>query len=51
MLIWDIFLQSGFFENKTEYQNLYYLLKVRKIKKAEIEDKNNKLLINYNLES
>jgi ABC-type multidrug transport system ATPase subunit len=39
-----------FFENKTVYQNLYYLLKVRKIKKAEIEEKINKLLINYNLE-
>lgn len=39
-----------FFENKTVYQNLHYLLKVRKIKKAEIEDKINKLLINYNLE-
>lgn len=39
-----------FFENKTVYENLHYLLKVRKLKKPEIEEKINKLLIDYNLE-
>lgn len=39
-----------FFDKKSVYENLYYLLKVRKIKKSEIEDKINKLLIEYNLE-
>jgi ABC-type multidrug transport system ATPase subunit len=40
----------AFFENKTVYQNLQYLLKVRKIKKSDMEDKINRLLIDYNLE-
>lgn len=39
-----------FFENKTVYENLQYLLKIRKIKKSESEEKINKLLIDYNLE-
>lgn len=39
-----------FFENKTVYENLQYILKVRKLKKSEIEEKINKLLIDYNLE-
>lgn len=39
-----------FFENKTVYENLQYILKVRKVKKSEIEEKINKLLIEYNLE-
>lgn len=39
-----------FFENKTVYQNLQYILKIRKIKKSDVEDKINKLLIEYNLE-
>ncbi|MDD4110789.1 MAG: ATP-binding cassette domain-containing protein [Clostridia bacterium] len=39
-----------FFEKKSVYENLYYLLKVRETKRSEIEDKINKLLIEYNLE-
>lgn len=39
-----------FFDKKSVYENLYYLLKIRKIKKSEIEEKINKLLIEYNLE-
>ncbi|MBO4412861.1 MAG: ATP-binding cassette domain-containing protein [Clostridia bacterium] len=39
-----------FFEKKTVYENLKYLLKIRKFSKPEIEDKINELLINFNLE-
>lgn len=39
-----------FFEKKTVYDNLKYLLKLRKFKKFEIEEKINELLINFNLE-
>ena len=39
-----------FFEKKTVYQNFQYLLKIRKINKAETEEKINKLLIDFNLE-
>jgi ABC-type multidrug transport system ATPase subunit len=39
-----------FFNNKTVYENLRYLLKVRKVNKTEIEEKINNLLIEYNLE-
>ena len=39
-----------FFEKKTVYQNLQYILKVRKFSKREIEEKINKLLIEFNLE-
>ena len=39
-----------FFEKKTVYQNLQYILKIRKVSKAESEEKINKLLIDFNLE-
>lgn len=39
-----------FFPKKTVYENLKYVLKVRKLNKKEIEEKINKLLIDYNLE-
>lgn len=39
-----------FFENKTVYQNLKYVLDERKYSKNEIEDKLNKTLINFNIE-
>ncbi len=39
-----------FFEKKTVYQNLQYLLKVRKLNKSEREEQINKLLIDFNLE-
>ncbi len=39
-----------FFENKTVHQNLYHLLKTRNVDTLEIEDKINKLLIEFNLE-
>ena len=39
-----------FFENKTVYQNLHYILKTRKFNKSDSEDKINKMLIEFNLE-
>ncbi len=39
-----------FFNKKTVYENLKYLLKVRKYSKKEIEEKINDILIEYNLE-
>lgn len=39
-----------FFENKTVYQNLHYILKTRKFSKSDSEDKINKMLIEFNLE-
>lgn len=39
-----------FFEKKSVYENLKYLLKIRKFSKSEIEDKINELLIDFNLE-
>lgn len=39
-----------FFEKKTVYENLQYLLKTRKFNKSESEDKINKMLIEFNLE-
>lgn len=39
-----------FFEKKTVYENLQYLLKQRKIGNSEREEKINKLLIDFNLE-
>lgn len=39
-----------FFENKTVYQNLHYILKTRKFNKSDSEDKVNKMLIEFNLE-
>ena len=39
-----------FFENKSVYENLKYVLKERKYKEAEIEDKINSALIEYSLE-
>ena len=39
-----------FFDKKTVYQNLQYILKTRKVSKAESEEKINKLLIDFNLE-
>lgn len=39
-----------FFENKTVYQNLRYVLQERKLSKNEIEEKINTALINFNIE-
>ena len=39
-----------FFDKKTVYQNLQYILKARKVSKAESEEKINKLLIDFHLE-
>ena len=39
-----------FFENKSVYENLKYVLKVRKYKKSEIENIINKTLIEFNIE-
>ena len=39
-----------FFENKTVYENLKYVLKQRKYKDSDIENKINSCLIEYNLE-
>lgn len=39
-----------FFENKSVYDNLKYVLEERKIHKNEIEDKINNALINFNIE-
>ena len=40
-----------FLENKTVYENLLYILKTQKVKKSEIENKINNILIEFNLES
>lgn len=40
-----------FFENKTVYDNLLYILKTQKVKKSETENKINGILIEFNLES
>ncbi|MDD4408933.1 MAG: ATP-binding cassette domain-containing protein, partial [Clostridia bacterium] len=40
-----------FFENKTVYDNLKYVLKVQKIKKTELETKINDALIEFKLEN
>lgn len=39
-----------FFENKSVYQNLKYVLEERKLSKNEIEEKINTALINFNIE-
>lgn len=39
-----------FFENKSVYQNLKYVLQERKLSKNEIEEKINTALINFNIE-
>ena len=39
-----------FFENKSVYENLKYVLQERKLSNNEIEDKVNKSLINFNIE-
>lgn len=40
-----------FFNNKTVYENLLYILKTQKVKKSELETKINNILIEFNLES
>lgn len=40
-----------FFENKTVYENLLYILKTQKVRKPELENKINDILIEFNLES
>ncbi len=42
--------KGSFFENKTVYENILYVLKVRKMPKQEHENIINKLLIDYKIE-
>lgn len=42
--------KGNFLENKTVYDNLKYILKVRKVPKQDIESTINQLLIDFNLE-
>ena len=42
--------KGNFLENKTVYDNIKYILKVRKVPKQDIESTINQLLIDFNLE-
>lgn len=42
--------KGSFYENKTVYENILYVLKVRKVPKSEWENIINKLLIDYKIE-
>ena len=42
--------KANFFDKKTVYENLKYILKVRKFDKSQIEDAINKVVIDYRLE-